>query len=452
MHAFQLLKEAKDLAEKQEKRRNRLNQIMERSGRSEKEILEDIKRINQMGLYKINQAVYGKWDMFSRAEEDLELTLQLLAQRRKIKTAADEKIRQLDSGLGNPGLLREETAACDALHRRCISESMVEKYGPKIIAVKGELSENPEMLKETLVDMETMFFLFGYTYEEYLAFRFMDKDLEERLSFLSGAERRKVLIAINDEQGCNLFHDKHACYETFRKYFRRRQVCVYEKDDFADFQRFCRKTPVFVKKPVVAQKGRGVAPVSIEKHTDLKALMLQLLEENGPFVAEELIETHDALKAVNPDSVNTVRVETFYDGRKAVISNAFFRVGKAGFFVDNGSAGGIIVPIDLTTGRLAAVGKDKTNVSYSVHPDTGIVFEGYQIPNWKQLQKLSCKLAKIHPSVKYVGWDLTLNRRGKWVVVEGNARPGGLGVQRSSGKGTRADFFRIIGQNPKNFR
>ena len=48
--------------------------------------------------------------------------------------------------------------------------------------------------------------------------------------------------------------------------------------------------------------------------------------------------------------------------------------------------------------------------------------------------------------------NLTLNERGKWLVVEGNARPGGFGIQRSSGVGTRKDFFRVIGKHPNDFR
>ena len=452
MNTFQRIKDAKDAAEKKEKREQRLQRICERANLSKSEILADIKRINEKGIYKITQVMYGKWDLFFRSEEELEKTLHLLAQRRGLKDAVQEKRKKMDAGQLSCECLLEEMEQCRMINRQLISESMVEKYAPQVAAVKAELLEDHDLLKETITDMETMFFLHGYTYEEYIAFRFMDKRLEERLTFLSGAERRKVLIAINDEEASNLFHDKHACYEKFKRYFRRKQVCVYDKGDFAAFQKFCKRIPAFVKKPIVAQKGKGVEPVYIGDSTDIKSLMETLLAENGPFVAEEVIKTHDALKKLNPDSVNTVRVETFFDGRHAYISNAFFRVGKAGFFVDNGSAGGIIVPIDLETGRLTEIGRDKMNITYRVHPDTGITFDGYQIPNWKRLLKLAKKLAAMHPAVKYVGWDLTLNQRGKWVVVEGNARPGGFGIQRSSGKGTRADFFRIIQKNPNDFR
>ncbi|MBR3786065.1 MAG: hypothetical protein IKJ77_06655 [Firmicutes bacterium] len=452
MHTFKEIKEAKLLADKREKRAQRLLNISARTNQTEKEILAEVKRINGKGIYKINLAVYSKWDLYFRSEADLDQMLHLFGERRLLKDAVLEKKKKIDAGELSYDCLREETEACHALNRQLISESMVEKFAPQVAAVKPDLLDNHDLLKETIVDMETMFFLHDYTYEEYVAFRFMEKSIEERMTFLSGAERRKVLIAINDEEANDLFHDKHACYLKFKRYFRRRQACVYEDADFPEFQRFCRKSPAFVKKPLVAHKGKGVEPVYTEKGTDCRALMTKLLEENGPFVVEEMIQTHDALKAMNPDSVNTVRVETYFDGRDAYISNAFFRVGKAGFFVDNGSAGGIIVPIDLGTGKLTETGRDKTNITYKVHPDTGITFAGYQIPYWKQLIKLSKKLASMHPAVKYVGWDLTLNHRGKWVVVEGNARPGGFGVQRSSGIGTRADFFRVIQKNPNDFR
>ena len=452
MNRFRQIKEAKELAEKREQRAQRLRRLSERSNLSESEILKDVKRINEKGIYKINQVIYGKWDLFCRSEADLEHTLQLMAERRPLKTAAQEKVKMIDEGQLSYDSLSEVTDACRGLHHQMISASMVEKYAPQIAAVKAELLEDHDLLKKTIVDMETMYFLYGYTYEEYIAFRFMDKDFAERMTFLSGAERRNVLIAINDGEACDLFHDKHACYLKFKKYFRRKQVCIYGEEDFDVFRRFCRKKTAFVKKPIVAQKGRGVEPVYLDRSTDIRSLMRTFLVENGPFVVEEMIKTHEALTVMNPDSVNTVRVETFFDGKNAYIANAFFRVGKAGFFVDNGSAGGIIVPIHLETGKLAEQGRDKTNITYRVHPDTGIPFKDYQIPNWKQLIKLSRKLASMHPAVQYVGWDLTLNQRGKWVVVEGNARPGGFGIQRSSGIGTRADFFRVIQKNPNDFR
>lgn len=452
MNTFQRIKEEKDLAEKKEKRAQRLQQIALRSKMTKEEILADIRKINEKDIYKVNQVIYDKWDLFLRDEEELDVLLHLFVQRRAMKDTLDCKLKAIDTDAFICDTFDEEIEACRALHKKMISDSMVEKYAPRLIAVKEELADDFALQRETLVDMETTFFLYGYTYEEYIAFCFMDKSLKERLSFLSSAERRKVLSCINDEEASNLFHDKHACYLKFQKYFRREQICVCSNNDFAEFRKFCGKVPVFVKKPLVAQKGKGVAPIYIDDTTDLKALMEMLLNENGPFVAEEMIKTHESINALNPDSVNTVRVETFFDGRTATIANAFLRVGKAGHFVDNGSAGGIIVPIDLEKGTLTAIGKDKTNVVYKAHPDTGIIFDGYEIPKWKSLVKLTKKLASMYPAVKYVGWDMTLNKRGKWVVVEGNAKPGGLGVQRSSGKGTRADFFQVIQKTPNDFR
>lgn len=452
MRDFQEIKEAKLAAEKKEKRAKRIEKITARTKQTEKEILSEIKRINGKQILKVNLAIYDKWDLFFRDEEELETVLGLLKQRRGLKDIVSEKKRAIDDGAAAYDSLQMETEACQGFNRRLISETMIEKYAMQLTAIWPELLDDRQKLKETIVDMETMLFLHGYTYEEYIAFRFKDKDLEARMTFLSGAERRKVLIAINDEGASDLFHDKHACYLKFQKYFHREQVCIYSAEDHRIFEAFCRKTRNFVKKPLIAQKGNGVEPIYTDDKTDTKALMEDLLETSGPFVAEEMIKTYRDIKAVNPDSVNTVRVETFFDGKEARISNAFFRVGKAGFFVDNGSAGGIIVPIQLETGRLTSVGRDKTNVTYTRHPDTGVVFDDYQIPKWKQLMKLAKKLAAMEPAVKYVGWDMTLNDRGKWVVVEGNARPGGFGVQRSSGIGTRADFFNVIGSHPNDFR
>ena len=448
---FVEIKEAKALLEQKEKRQKRMQMIEVQTGLSSKEITARIKEINEKGLFKITAYLYWKWDMHRLEDAALEELLALMARRKKLKTQASKKHMQVDDGQLEVAALEEDVLQCNAINQQMLSKAMIDNM-VEAWKIHDHYWKDEEDLTKLVVDMETMNILFDYTYEEYLSFDFQEKSLEERLTYLSGKERKNVLLSINDEAASDLFHDKHQTYCKYEKYFRREQACVYDEEDFQAFQQFCKKHPVFVKKPLVSYKGRGVEPIRLDGSEDLQAVMSRLVEENGPFVVEELIETHDGMKAMNPDSVNTVRVETFYNQGNPVIATGFMRVGKAGHFVDNGSAGGIIIPIHMESGILTAIGRDKTNVTYTAHPDTGITFDGYQIPKWNDLVKLSKKLALMTPEVPYIGWDFTLNTRGKWVIVEGNARPGGFGNQRSSGRGMRREFFDTIGKNPNQFK
>lgn len=97
------------------------------------------------------------------------------------------------------------------------------------------------------------------------------------------------------------------------------------------------------------------------------------------------------------------------------------RVGRAGSFVDNGAARGILVGVDNKTGCLTTDGSDELGRCYTAHPDSGVVFKGFQLPEWDQLRKLCVELAERMSDVQYIGWDLAYSEHG-WVLVEGNSR------------------------------
>ena len=55
------------------------------------------------------------------------------------------------------------------------------------------------------------------------------------------------------------------------------------------------------------------------------------------------------------------------------------------------------------------------------HPDSGVFFPGYQLPDWEQALETVSACMQFVPEVKYTGWNLAHTQNG-WVVVEGNLR------------------------------
>ena len=129
--------------------------------------------------------------------------------------------------------------------------------------------------------------------------------------------------------------------------------------------------------------------------------------EHGAFTAEELIDAHESLRKLNPDSVNTVRICTYNDNGRYVVHNSFAKIGRAGSFVDNGGAGGILVNIDKESGVMDSDGIDENCSHYTSHPDTGVTFRGFEYPEWNKALETALKAAAKLPDVKYIGWDLT---------------------------------------------
>ena len=62
-------------------------------------------------------------------------------------------------------------------------------------------------------------------------------------------------------------------------------------------------------------------------------------------------------------------------------------------------------------------------VTYEKHPDTGIKFDGYQLPFIKEAMELCKEAAMEVDEIRFVGWDVCITKDGP-AIIEGNDYPG----------------------------
>ena len=67
------------------------------------------------------------------------------------------------------------------------------------------------------------------------------------------------------------------------------------------------------------------------------------------------------------------------------------------------------------------------------HPDTGVHFQGMQIPQWNEILSISASVAEIVP-LKYLGVDIIVDKIRGPLIIEINARPG-LQIQNANLQG-----------------
>ncbi len=144
----------------------------------------------------------------------------------------------------------------------------------------------------------------------------------------------------------------------------------------------------------------------------------------GGRLVEEYFEQHPDMAQFNPSSLNTCRVWVIRrEKHPAKVELAYLRMGRAGSAVDNQSAGGIIAPIDLSSGRLAAALDGlATRHSFSKHPDHGSPIEGERIPFWEEAKLLAERCLTVFPGLRFAGADIAVGPEGP-VVIEMNASP-----------------------------
>lgn len=438
-----LAKEAFKLQNKKGKRKETLGRVIKASGMTRKEVLSDIKRINEKGIKRINLLYYEKFQMYELEEENLDRTLRVLVERDSLRRKIKEDLKSIDSGEKTYADIETDIEE----FRNIIRGLMTPVFRKKLekIYYKGRDRDSNTNVEEIFVDMEVTRLLLRFSFVEYMAFHFDEKTFEDKRSYLSNKERIAALKQYNDEESCSMLDNKAECYKVLKDNFGRQQVYVEKEEDIEFFREFCRKKKSFVKKPLYKSMGRGVEAIKIDKETDLKALLSQILDESGSFAAEESIKQHRSMRAFNPSSVNTVRLETFFDGKEVKIVDAFVKFGRGGSFVDNAGAGGVFVDVDPETGILRSDGYDEYGRVYKTHPGTGISFKGFKLKSWKKALKLAKSSGDKFPGVSFIGWDIAYTRWRKWIIVEGNAKPQIICNQTSQGIGLKQKFLSETG-------
>ncbi len=181
-------------------------------------------------------------------------------------------------------------------------------------------------------------------------------------------------------------------------------------------------------KPFSGQCGKGVFSLKISENrafvdgseTPLNDLIDTLL--TGNYIIQERVKQHPQMGILCPSAINTIRLHTVMDKNGRVHPfGAGLRIGRIWNHVDNWAQGGVFVGIDMQKGTLKQLGflKPGYGTSTTKHPDTGIEFNGFEIPFYKEAESMAIKLHRYLYRCHSVGWDIAITEQGP-VFIEGN--------------------------------
>lgn len=196
-----------------------------------------------------------------------------------------------------------------------------------------------------------------------------------------------------------------------------------------------------VLKPIRGVQGKGIHFITREAATFLSGstpasnkhpLPRDLKKQD--FIIQERIRQHPELNRINPSSVNTVRIVTILarSGQVEFLS-AILRTSSSHSAIDNFNSGGIVIGVDLPTGKLKRQGffKPQYGTTVTSHPLTKVEFHNFQIPCWKEILEIATKAQETFHYLKSIGWDLAVCPDGP-VVIEGNVEWGTAGLQAAN--------------------
>lgn len=195
--------------------------------------------------------------------------------------------------------------------------------------------------------------------------------------------------------------------------------------------------------------GRGA--MSIDKKDGCYYLNDKVITQDGivkalstktSYLVQERVIQHPLVNAIYPRSLNTLRVvSVIYEGN-VVVLGALLRIGAHGNVVDNWASGGLAVGVE-SEGKLMKWGLFKPGYGTKTdrHPDTGTIFEGYQLPFWEETLQLVKETHIKLSCIPTVGWDIALTKNGP-IVIEGNDDYDGALLQACTG-GKRKEFIKF---------
>ncbi len=140
------------------------------------------------------------------------------------------------------------------------------------------------------------------------------------------------------------------------------------------------------------------------------------------FIVQAAVKQHPVLSRLNPSSLNTIRVVSFFFEGEVTVLSCILRIGAAGSKVDNVGAGGFACPIK-PDGRLndRAVNRKAEWVEENA---TGIKFRDVTIPHFSRVLEDVKKAHKKLAHFKLIGWDISVDTEGDPVMIEFNTCPG----------------------------
>ena len=177
---------------------------------------------------------------------------------------------------------------------------------------------------------------------------------------------------------------------------------------------------LIVKLTTHSSGGRSIQV--LEKGEVSEAAVRKIFDEyETNFIFQEIVEQHEDLARLNPTSLNTLRVISFFFENETHILSAQLRIGGEGARIDNYSSNGFACNVN-PDGRLNERAINKSGW-VTTHP-RGFRFRDIVVPNFDKVVAVIKEEAAKLPYLNIIGWDFAIGKDGEPVFIEMNVFPG----------------------------
>ena len=271
---------------------------------------------------------------------------------------------------------------------------------------------------DLVYDMIYCLHRYGISFQDYWIYDFPYKSNSAREDFVSDKLRYYYCDILNDDVVLPLTTDKYICYKRFKEFFKRDVLGIYANNDFFLFEEFTKKHSFFIFKPLKEHSGRGIELIGT-KDIDVHVFFKDRISK-GSFVVEEVIQQGEEVARMHSACVNSFRVVTFrLPNNDVKIIGVTWRIGSGNSVMDNAGAGGMFAVVNPDLGFVETSARRYNTEEYYIHPDSGVIIPGFQLPEWNEAKEMIKNIALSLPEATMVSWDLCYSNKG-WMMVEAN--------------------------------
>lgn len=195
---------------------------------------------------------------------------------------------------------------CVTLKKNKVKAYDINKYIDKYASL--EVKNNNRLRRKIYLDILYSSLVFGSTFSEYFLYRFNVKTYAERRTFVTTYSKQMDFTRIiNNKKDCEIFNNKYKTYLKFNEYYCRDAILVNSSEDYAVFCQFVKKHAQFVYKPINDSHGNGVKLIDSLNYDCIESVFKDIIQGGECMLEERVIQVAE-ISALNPSSVNTVRI------------------------------------------------------------------------------------------------------------------------------------------------
>lgn len=282
---------------------------------------------------------------------------------------------------------------------------------PKSLVEVYKKSKKITKRKFILFDIIYCALKYQAAFHDYLEFEFYSLNNEQRETYLTNGKNNEIVKKFNNKSYWHIIDNKNEFNDYFKEYLKR----DYLNPNFSkeELNKFLIGKKNIIVKPINGIGGNGITIVNSNQK--------DIYEKYNNYLLEEIIVQHKKLSELYDKSVNSLRIFTFYDGKKAYFIQAILKIGNNGI-TDNFSINGMYCFLD-NNGTVITPAIDKNDNIYGIHPISKKQLLGFKVPLFEDAINLTLNAAKKIPQIKYIGWDVAICEDGP-CIIEGNSYPG----------------------------